>query len=83
MAKRFFETFPALILEDELKDLFEFAEVTALKYNRDRTAIHVYLLCRRLISKPQIYAVESKIEKQMLDVYKRQVYVFHFLSQRR
>ena len=32
MAKRFFETFPALILEDELKDLFEFAEVTALKY---------------------------------------------------
>ena len=27
MAKRFFETFPALILEDELKDLFEFAEV--------------------------------------------------------
>ena len=65
MAKRFFETFPALILEDELKDLFEFAEVTALKYNRDRTAIHVYLLCRRLISKPQIYAVESKIEKQM------------------
>ena len=29
MAKRFFETFPALILEDELKDLFEFAEVTA------------------------------------------------------
>ena len=36
MAKRFFETFPALILEDELKDLFEFAEVTALKYNRDR-----------------------------------------------
>ena len=23
MAKRFFETFPALILEDELKDLFE------------------------------------------------------------
>jgi len=43
MAKRFFETFPTLILEDELKDLFEFAEVTALKYNRDRTAIHVYL----------------------------------------
>ena len=37
MAKRFFETFPALILEDELKDLFEFAEVTALKYNRDRS----------------------------------------------
>ena len=64
MAKRFFETFPALILEDELKDLFEFAEVTALKYNRDRTAIHVYLLCRRLISKPQIYAVESKIENR-------------------
>ena len=49
MAKRFFETFPALILEDELKDLFEFAEVTALKYNRDRTAIHVYLLCRRFM----------------------------------
>ena len=32
MAKRFFETFPALVLENELKDLFEFTEVTALKY---------------------------------------------------
>ena len=80
MAKRFFETFPALILEDELKDLFEFAEVTALKYNRDRTAIHVYLLCRRLISKPQIYAVESKIEKQMFpdgDMKIRMLNLFH------
>ena len=64
MAKRFFETFPTLILEDELKDLFEFAEVTALKYNRDRTAIHVYLLCRRLISKPQIYAVNLKLKSR-------------------
>ena len=35
MAKRFFETFPALILEDELKDLFEFAEVTAFGVEAD------------------------------------------------
>lgn len=60
MAKRFFETFPALILEDELKDLFEFAEVTALKYNRDRTAIHVYLLCSAFDFKAADYCVESK-----------------------
>mgnify|MGYP000004989433 CR=1 FL=1 len=80
MAKRFFETFPALILEDELKDLFEFAEVTALKYNRDRTAIHVYLLCRRLISKPQIYAVESKIEKQMFPDGDMKIRIFESFS---
>ena len=40
----------------------------------------IYLLCRRLISKPQIYAVESKIEKQMFPDGDMKIRIFESFS---
>ena len=58
LAKQFLEVFPALTLDDELKSLVSFTEVTALKYNRDKTGILVYLNCYRLIDKETIFELE-------------------------
>lgn len=80
MAKKFFEAFPALVVDDELRGLLNFAEVETLKYNRDKTAIHIYLLCRRLITKALIYKIERKIEKQMFPAGDMRIRIFESFS---
>ncbi len=65
MAKAFLETFPTLSFQEAEKDLLQKCEVAAVKYNKDKTAIQVYMVAERLIGKNQIYQLESDMEKQL------------------
>ena len=59
MAKPFFDVFPTLQLEGELKRILENAEITKLSANHEQTHIRIYLHANRLIEKPLIWKLEE------------------------
>ena len=65
MAKKFFDVFPGLEVDGELKKLLSETEVTKVGMNREQTKLRVYLLGSRLIHKNKIYALEDAIRKQI------------------
>ena len=65
MAKRFFETFPTLKLEQELKELLDLAEVLHINYTRNKSSILIYLRSPRLMQKETVYALEEEITRQL------------------
>ena len=54
MAKSFFEVFPTLSLNDELKKLLSETEITKVSANRNRTSIRISLFGKHLIPKDEI-----------------------------
>lgn len=65
MSKRFFETFPTLKIQKELRELLDLVEVLHINYTRDRSSILVYIRSPRLIQKECIYGLEEEITKQL------------------
>ncbi|MBO5302654.1 MAG: PolC-type DNA polymerase III [Lachnospiraceae bacterium] len=65
MSKLFFEVFPTLVVNEELKKLLSEMEITKVSANRSKTAIRIYLLGSHLIHKANIFHLEKEIEKQL------------------
>ena len=65
MQKPFFEVFPTLQVEPELKSLLEEVQVTKASSNRARDRLRIYVSSQRLISKKKIFALERAIQDQL------------------
>lgn len=65
MSKPFFEVFPTLKINEELRMLLESVEVLKVATNSSREFIRVHLRSRHLIQKKEIYDLEKRIKDQM------------------
>ena len=65
MPKMFFEVFPTLDVNVEMKKLLAEMEVTKVGMNHEQTKLRVYLLGTHLIHKKNIYALEKAIADQI------------------
>ncbi len=65
MSKPFFEVFPTLKVDDELRRMFEGVEVSKVTTNSDRDFIKVHLCCRHLLRKKCVYEIESRLKEQL------------------
>ena len=65
MNKRFFDVFPTLKVNEELRTLFADVEVTKVASNADRDYLRVHILSTHLIGKRYIYTVETAIKEQL------------------
>ena len=65
MAKRFFDVFPSLQVEGDMKNLLTETEVTKVGMNHERDHLRVYLSSTRLIHKKDIRQLESAIAQQI------------------
>ena len=65
MAKKFYDVFPTLKLNDKMQNLFADVEVTKVATNADRTYLHVHILSTHLIQKVWIYGLETAIKEQL------------------
>ena len=64
MSKPFFEVFPTLKMNEELRMLLESVEVLKVATNSSREFIRVHLRSRHLIQKKEIYDLEKRIKDQ-------------------
>ena len=65
MSKPFFEVFPTLKVDDELRRMFEGVEVSKVTTNSDRDFIKVHLCCRHLLRKKCVYEIERRLKEQL------------------
>jgi len=65
MPKMFFDVFPTLDVNAEMKKLLTEMEVTKVGMNHEQTRLRVYLLGTHLIHKKNIYALEKAIADQI------------------
>ncbi|MFQ9395388.1 MAG: PolC-type DNA polymerase III N-terminal domain-containing protein [Lachnospiraceae bacterium] len=63
--KTFFDVFPTLELNTELKNLFAVTKVTRVALTKARDFLKVYLFSEKLIQKKYIYQVEKAIRDQL------------------
>ncbi|UWP58949.1 PolC-type DNA polymerase III [Ruminococcus gauvreauii] len=64
MEKKFFEVFPKLFIEEELRELIEDARVMRVSSNPEKTRLRVYLRSEQWIHKKHIYFLEQAIQEQ-------------------
>ena len=64
MAKKFFEMFENLVLEDELRALFEGTRIDRFTTDSYKKHLRVYLTSERLIPKKEIYKAQKELERQ-------------------
>ncbi len=65
MARTFFEVFPVLQLNNELRDLFGTVYVLKLSANRSKKYIRIHTHSNRLIYRNNIKQMESQIKDQL------------------
>ena len=65
MTKLFFDVFPSLQVDGDMKKLLTEVEVTKVGMNREKDHLRVYLNSTRLIHKNDIYQLEKAIEGQI------------------
>ena len=65
MAKTFFEVFPTLTVNEEMKKLLSEMEITKVSANRSKTSIRIYLFGTHLIQKAQVFFLEKEIARQL------------------
>ncbi len=65
MNKRFFDVFPTLRVNEELRTLFADVEVTKVASNADRDYLRIHILSTHLIGKRYIYTMETAIKEQL------------------
>ena len=75
MNKKFFDVFPTLKVNQEIRILFEDVEVTKVATNSDRSYLHVHLFSTHLIQKRDIYAVETAIKEQLFAMNLIQIHI--------
>ena len=63
--KKFFDVFPTLKVNSELRTLFADVEVTKVATNADRDYLHVHFLSTHLIAKRYVWAMETAIKEQL------------------
>ena len=63
MSKTFFEVFPTLKMDDELRLQFEGVEVEKVATNSRRDYLNIHIFSRHLIQKRYIYAVENAVDE--------------------
>lgn len=64
-AKTFFEVFPSLKVTNELQRLFCDVQILKICTNSTRDFLHIYIFCRHLIQKKEIWGMESAIKEQL------------------
>ena len=65
MSKLFFEVFPTLVVNEEMKKLLSEMEITRVSANRSKTSIRIYLFGSHLIHKANIFQLEKDISNQL------------------
>ena len=65
MSKPFFEVFPSLQLNTDIRDLMGQTEVERVSATKRRDFLRVYLKSTRLIQKTDIWTTEQEIKKQL------------------
>ena len=63
MNKKFFEVFPTLKVNQEMKNLFEDVDVTKVTTNSDRVYLHVHLKSTHLLPKKFVNAMETAVKE--------------------
>ncbi len=64
MEKKFFDVFPELKVDSEVREWLEAAAVSRVTCNRERTLLRVYLVSDRWIHKKYIFKLEDEIRSQ-------------------
>ena len=84
MGKKFFDVFPTLKLNTDLKDLYEQVTVDKVSATKRKDFLRIYISSDRLIQKEDVFRVEGEIKKQffpnaamVIKIYER----FHLSSQ--
>ena len=75
MSKSFFEVFPTLKLNEDMKMLFTGVEVSKVATNSDRDYIHVHIFSRHLIQKHKVCEMEQMIKEQLFGMNRIQIAV--------
>lgn len=65
MAKLFFEVFPSLTLNSEMKMLFQEVEVVKVTSSKRKDIVRVYIESNNLIDKSMLFSLEDLIKKQL------------------
>lgn len=73
MAKSFFEVFPDLTVNDEMKKLLSEMEITRVSANRSKTSIRIYLFGTHLIHKKQVFFLEKEIARQLFSSHRMEI----------
>ncbi len=84
MSKTFFEVFPTLDVEPEMKQLLETTEIIKVSANHERNHIRIYLNAERLIFRKNIRKLEEIIYSQLFqnkDVMIKIIEKYHLSSQ--
>ena len=63
--KKFFDVFHNLELDDEIKDMFAFVDVTRVTTNAIHTKMRIYIESSRLIEKSAIFTIENEIARSL------------------
>ena len=84
LAKKFFEVFPTLQLNEKTKPLFLDIEVLKVATNSERDYLHVHISSTHLIQKRMIHSVEMAIKEQLFaDPYCRVLSVIRTIYTRK
>ena len=78
MAKKFFEVFPTLQLNEKTKPLFLDIEVLKVATNSERDYLHVHISSTHLIQKRMIHSVEMAIKEQLFAENPIQIRIVEF-----
>ena len=76
MSKLFFEAFPTLELNDELRSLFEETVVDRVSTTASREYLHVYVSSNHLLPKQAVFDVEKKIKSQFFRYNKIDIKIY-------
>lgn len=64
MEKKFFDVFPGLITDGEIREFIEETKVTKVAVNHEKTALRIYISSKQWIHKQHIYRLEQAIRDQ-------------------
>ncbi len=73
MSKTFFEVFPTIKMDQDIKRMFDGVEVTKVATNTDRDFIHVHILGKHLLPKKTVCAAEQMLKDQLFGKSRIQV----------
>ena len=65
MAKKFFDVFPTLKVNENMRTLLADVEVTKVATNADRDYLHVHIISTHLLQKKMVLQLETAIKEQL------------------
>ena len=76
MGKRFFDVFPSLKAEQNIRNLFEEVEVTKVSTTSSKDCLRIYLLSTHLIRKSRVFEMERMIKEQLFGSVQIDIHIF-------